>query len=278
MAAIEDWHIVLLSHLINSSEETQEILLGVDILLTVSAQKDILTFLQTQTLVDIAGLNLSEVLMEHLGHRTACDIGAFLGQTTVGQIATGMLRVRHIHIRNNIDDATVGLLGQALVLTTIASLHVEDGDMQALGTNHAQTGVGIAQYQHCIGLGLDHHLIRLVDDITHRAAEVIPHSLHVDIRIGEFEVLEEHPVEVVVVVLTGMGQQTVEILPTLIDHRRQTNNLRPRTYDDEQFQFAIVLKMLYFHFTFLPFYFFTFISPGQNKYPGNWGRTIRWPT
>jgi hypothetical protein len=54
-----------------------------------------------------------------------------------------------------------------------------------------------------------------------------------------------------------MRQQTVEILPTLIDHRRQTDNLRPRTYDDEQFQFAIVLKMLYFHFTFLLFYLYS---------------------
>ena len=192
--------------------------------------------------------------MEHLGHRTACDIGAFLGQTTVGQIATGMLRVRHIHIRNNIDDATVGLLGQALVLTAVASLHVEDGDMQALGTNHAQTGVGIAQHQHSIGLGLDHHLIRLVDDVTHRGAKVITYRLHIDVGVSEFEVLEENPIQVVVVVLTGMGQQTVKVLPTLIDHCCQPDNLRTCAHDNQQLQFAVMLKLFIIHNDSFPDY------------------------
>ena len=165
-----------------------------------------------------------------------------------------MLGVRHVHIADNIDDATVGLFRQALVFTAVTCLHVEDGDMQALGTYHAQTGVGIAQHQDGIGLGLDHHLITLVDDVTHRSPEVIAYRLHIDVGVSEFEVLEENTVEVVVVVLTGMRQQTVEILPTLIDHCCQPDNLRACTHDDEQLQFAVMFKLFIIHNDSFPDY------------------------
>ena len=48
-----------------------------------------------------------------------------------------MLGVGQIHVANHVHDAAVGLLGQALVLAAVASLHVEDGDVQALGRNDA---------------------------------------------------------------------------------------------------------------------------------------------
>ena len=165
-----------------------------------------------------------------------------------------MLGVRHVHIADNIDDATVGLFRQTLILTAVAGLHVEDGNMQALGTDHAQTGVRIAQYQHSIGLGLDHHLIRLVDDVTHRSPEVIAYRLHIDVGVSEFEVLEKNTVEVVVVVLTGMRQQTVEILPTLIDHRCQPDNLRACAHDNQQLQFAVMFKLFIIHNDSFPDY------------------------
>ena len=78
--------------------------------------------------------------------------------------------------------------------------------MQALGTDDTEAGVGVAQHQYGIRLGLDHHLIALVDDVTHRGAEVVAHGFHVDVGIGQLQVFEEHTIEVIVVVLTGMGQ------------------------------------------------------------------------
>lgn len=79
MATVEDGHVVLLRHLVDSSEEGEEVLLRVDVFLTVSGQENVLAFLQAETLVDVAGLNLSEVVVEDFCHGGPCDIGAFLG-------------------------------------------------------------------------------------------------------------------------------------------------------------------------------------------------------
>lgn len=45
MAAIEDRHIILLSHSVDSIEQTEEVLLGVDVFLAVGAKQDVLSFL-----------------------------------------------------------------------------------------------------------------------------------------------------------------------------------------------------------------------------------------
>ena len=70
-----------------------------------------------------------------------------------------MLRVGHVHVGDDIDDTTVGLLGQALVLAAVAGLHVEDGDVQALGRDGGQAAVGVAQDEERVGLNLDHQLV-----------------------------------------------------------------------------------------------------------------------
>lgn len=45
MATIEDRHIILLSHSVDGVEQTQEVLLGVDVFLAVGAEQDVLSFL-----------------------------------------------------------------------------------------------------------------------------------------------------------------------------------------------------------------------------------------
>ena len=182
-------------------------------------------------------------MMQHLGHRTSCDVRPLLRQSTVGEIATGVLAVGHIHIADDIHDAAVGLFGQTLILTSVSGFHVEDGDVQALRTNHRQTRVGVAQYQYSIGLRLHHHLIALVDDVAHGLSEVITHSLHIDVGIGEFQVLEEYAIQVVVIVLPSMCQQAVEILPALIDYCGQADNLWSRTNDDKQLQLTVIFEL-----------------------------------
>ena len=251
MAAIENRHIIFLCHLIDSGKKRQKILLGINVLFTVSREQDILTLLQAKTLVNIAGLNLGKVLMQHLCHRTTSNIGTFLGQTTVSEITTRMLRVCHIDIADNVHNATVGLFRQTLILTPVTSFHVEDGDMQALSSNHTQARVGIPQHQYCIRLRLNHHLVALVDDVTHRGTKVITYCLHINVRVCQLQVLKEHPVQVIVVVLTSMSQQTVEVLTALGNHSSQSDYLWASTHDNQQLQFSIVLKMLYIHNIFL---------------------------
>ena len=105
-----------------------------------------------------------------------------------------MLGVCQINIGNNIHDAAVGFLRQALILTAVAGFHVENGNMQPLGRNGRQAGVGIAQNQHGIGLGSRHELVRAVDNIAHGGAQIITNRIHIDIRIGKTEIPEENSI------------------------------------------------------------------------------------
>ena len=79
MATVEDGHVVLLRHLVDSSEEGEEVFLGVDVFLAVGGQEDILAFLQAEALVDVADFNIGEVVVEDFRHGGSCDVGALLG-------------------------------------------------------------------------------------------------------------------------------------------------------------------------------------------------------
>ena len=121
--------------------------------------------------------------MQYLCHGRAGHIGALLGQAVICQIPTGMLRVTQVNIGDNVHDPAVGLLGQALILTAVAGFHMEDGNMQPLGTNDGQAGIGVTQHQNRIGLNFYHQLIGFCNDVAHGLAQVLAHGIHVHIRI-----------------------------------------------------------------------------------------------
>lgn len=79
MTTVEDGHVVLFRHLVDSSEEGEEVLLRVDVFLAMGRQENILAFLQAKALVDVAGLDIGEVVVENFCHGGPCDIGALLG-------------------------------------------------------------------------------------------------------------------------------------------------------------------------------------------------------
>ena len=234
MTTVEDGHVVLLRHLVDSSEEGEEVLFRVDVFLAVGGQKNVLAFLQAKALVDVAGLDIGEVVMEDFRHGGSCDIGAFLGQAAVSEVSSCVLRVGHVHVRDDIDDTTVGLLGQALVLAAVAGLHVKNGDMESLGSDDAEAAVGIAKDQYAVGLGLGKELVGAVDDVAASSTKVITDGIHIDLGLGELQVLEEYAVEVVVVVLACVGENHVEVLAALVDDGSETDDLGARADNDDQ--------------------------------------------
>ena len=128
-----------------------------------------------------------------------------------------MFGIGHVYVGDDVDDPSVGLLGEAFVFAAVAGLHVEDGDVEALGADDAQAAVRIAQDQHGIRLNLNHELVALGDDVAHGLSQVGAHSVHVYVGVCELEVFEEDAVEVVVVVLAGVCQEAVEVLPAFVD-------------------------------------------------------------
>ena len=234
MAAVQHGHVVLLRHFIDGSKEAYEVLLRVDVLLPVGGEQNVLALFQSQAGVDVAGFDFLQILVEHFGHGAAGDVGALLGQTVLRQVTAGVLRIAQVHVGNNVHDAAVGLLRKALVLAAVAGFHVEDGDVQPLGADDAEAGVGVPQHQDGVGLQVYHQIVAFGDDVPHGLAQGVPHCIQVDVRGGQLQVVEEHTVEVIVVVLAGVGQEGIEILPALGDDRGQADNLRPGTHDDEK--------------------------------------------
>lgn len=234
MTTVEDGHIVLLRHLVDSSEEGEEVFLRVDIFLTVGGQENVLTFFQAKALVNVAGLDIGEVVVENFRHGGSCDIGALLGQTAVGEVSSCVLRIGHIHVGDDIDDTAVGLFWKTLVFAAVTCLHVENGDVKSLGSDNAEAAVGVAKDQYAVGLGLGEELVGAVDDVAAGSAKVVTDSIHIDLGLCELQVLEEDAVEVVVVVLACVGENHVEVLAALVDDGGETDDLGARADNDNE--------------------------------------------
>ena len=145
-----------------------------------------------------------------------------------------MFRIGKVDIRDDINNAAFGFLSQTFVLAAVASLHVEDGDVQTLGSNDAEARVRVAKDKHSIGLHLHHELVALGNDVAHRLAQVIAHGLHIDVGVGKLEVLEEDTIEIVIIILTSMCQEAVEIFATLVDDSRKADDFGPRAHDNQK--------------------------------------------
>ena len=143
MAGIEHRHVICRRHLVDGREQGGEVLLGIDVLLTMCRQQDVSALGQVQALVDVARFNLLEVGMQDFSHWRTRHVGPLFGQATLGQIAAGVLRISHVHVGDDVHDAAVRLLGQAFILAAVAGFHVEDWDVQTLGADHGQTAVRV---------------------------------------------------------------------------------------------------------------------------------------
>ena len=240
VAGVQDRHVVLLRQRVDRGEQAREVGLGVDVLLAVGGEQHVAPGLQAELGEDVRGLDLAQVRAQDLRHGRARDVGALRGAAGILEVAACVLGVGQVDVGDHVDDAAVGLLGQALVLAAVARLHVEDGDVQALGRNGGQAAVGVAQDQQCVGLHLHHELVRGRDDVAHGLAQVGAHGVQVDVRVIQRQVAEEDAVQGVVVVLPGVRQQAVEMATALLDDLGQADDLRPGAHDDQQLQAAVV--------------------------------------
>ena len=95
--------------------------------------------------MNIAVLVCFKIIGQHLRHWRAGNIGALLWKPAVRKIAAGVLGVREINIGNDVNNASVCLLRQALVLTAVTCFHMEDWDVKTLRSNYTQAGVRVTE-------------------------------------------------------------------------------------------------------------------------------------
>ena len=115
---------------------------------------------------------------------------------------------------------------------------MEHGDLQAFGGNHTQAGIRVAQHQHGIRAFRSKQLVALKDNVAHCLAEVLTDHAQVVMRLADTQVVEEHLVQFVVVVLTRMNDREVEVLVGLTHDLGQLDDLRACAHDDHKFQLA----------------------------------------
>ena len=154
-----------------------------------------------------------------------------------------MLGVGEIDVRDDVHDTAVRLLRKAFVFAAVAGLHVENRNVEPFCPDDTQTTVGVAKNEYGIRFGCSEKLVAAVDDVAAGRTEVISDCIHVDLRFGEFQVAEEDTVEVVVVVLSGMGQNHIEIFAAFGDDSSKPDDLRTGADDDAEFDFAVILPV-----------------------------------
>lgn len=233
VAGVQDRHVVLLGQGVDGGEQAREVGLGVDVLLAVGGQQHVAPGLKAELGEDVRGLDLVQVGAQDLGHGRARHVGALRGAAGVLEVAAGVLGVCQVDVGDHVDDAAVGLLGQALVLAPVAGLHVEDGDVEPLGRDGGQAAVSVAQDQKGVGLDLNHQLVARGDDVAHGLAQVGAHGVQIDVGVVQRQVAEEDAVQGVVVVLPGVRQQAVEVTSALLDDLGQADDLGAGAHDDQ---------------------------------------------
>ena len=185
-----------------------------------------------------------------------------------------MFGIRHIDVGNDIDNSAVRFFGQTFVLAAVARFHMENGDMKPLCGDCRKAGISIPEDEHCIGRNFRNKLIRTVYNIPDSRPEVVAYGVHIDFGRVEFQILEKHAVQVIIVILTGMSKQAVEILPAFFYDCGKPYNFRAGSDDDKQFEPAVVFEfyigIIKFHRAFPPLF--------QSMYRGATGRNSRLPT
>ena len=197
-------------------------------------KQNVALLFQGKTGENVRRFDRSKVFRQHLSHRRTGHVGALLGQTALVQITARMLGIGKVHVRNDVHNTAVGLLGQAFILATVARFHVEDRNVKTLCGNGRQTRIGVTEDQKRVGLRCRHQLVRAVDDIAHGCAKVIAHRIHIHLGRCNGKVLEEHAVEIVVVILTRVGKNGVEIGTAFGHHSRKANDLGTGSHNDQK--------------------------------------------
>ena len=115
---------------------------------------------------------------------------------------------------------------------------MENRNVQPLGANHGEAGVGIAQHQHGVGLFPHHQLVGAFHDIPDGSSQVIACGIQIKVRCPEAQVVKKHLIEGVVIVLTGMDQDLVKVPVAAFYGGGQPDDLRPGADDRHQLQLS----------------------------------------
>ena len=196
-----------------------------------------------------------------------------------------MLGIAEVDVGDDVDNTPVCLFRQTFVFAAVSGFHMEDRNVQPFRRNGRQTRVGITENEQCVGLDVDHELVGAVDDIANCSAEIIADGIHIYFGIGQFKIFEEYAVEIVVVVLSGVGEDYVEVLTAFVDGRGEPDYFGTCADNNQKLEFAVFgelyIGVVEFHWSVVlnKRSDILFVSiPGRNMYPDDWDRKFHCST
>ena len=229
-----------LRNLIKAVDEIEEVPLLGDVLLAVGGNDEVLVLPDAHLLQDRRRvlLHFGKLHGQDLEHRRSGLDDLVRRQSLAQQVFAGNRGVAEVDVRDMVHDLAVGLLGDALVEAAVAGLHVEDRDMALLRGDGAEAAVCVPEDEERIRLHLLQNGIDRLEDLSGRHGGVPSRGVQEAIRLLEPEVLEEHLVELVVVVLPRVHQDMVDrrTRVQLLQHTRETDDLRTRPHDCHDFK------------------------------------------
>jgi len=130
-------------------------------------------------------------MVQHFPHMGSGLNDGLRTNSLCDQVSTRVLGQYHIDVTEMIEHFAVEFLGNALIKTTVTSLHVEDRDLPPLRGDYRQTGVCIAVKKNGIGLLHLEHRIGLADDLGNCLRCGFTRGTQEVIRLTNLQVLEE---------------------------------------------------------------------------------------
>ena len=152
MCADKDWQGVGAAQPAERLEQSRELRRRVDVLLSVSADKEELAGLQLQPIEHAPGVNSGHDIREDFTHWAPGLDHELRRQAFRQQVAPCVLRVDHVHVAEVIDHLPIQLFRHTLIKAAIAGFHVKDGNLAALGRDDGEARVGVAVKKHRVRL------------------------------------------------------------------------------------------------------------------------------
>jgi len=131
----------------------------------------------------------------------------------------------HVDVREVVHHLAVQLLRHALIEAAVSCLHVEHGDLPALGGDHREAGVGVAVDEDGLGLLLLHRLVGLDDHLSDGLRDLAARHPEEVVGLADAQLLEEDLVELVVVALPGVQEHVLRQLVEQRDHAAELDEL-----------------------------------------------------
>src|SRR3990170_5086358 len=179
----------------------------------------------------MTGGDLLPIMVDHFLDRVPRYKDTLARNALLQQVLAAPVRIRHEDGAAVVDHPTIDFLGNPVVVTPVPCFHVVDGNAEAPGDDRGHSAVGVPKDQQSFRPMLKKKLLAFLEDPPDLRGKRPRFHAHVLVRIADTQLVEEDPVQPVVVILPSVHQDMDCVLVEQRDDSAQPDNLGPRSED-----------------------------------------------